>query len=440
MPPRDRQIHRRIRALAWPMILANLSVPLLGIVDTAILGHLGDSRYLSAVAISTSLLAFLYWGFGFLRMGTTGASAQTANMQESAGLLLKALLLSLVIALFILLAGHKLSHLGLRLMNADSTLLPLAQSYLHIRLFSAPAVLATYVVIGWLIGQQNTRWPLLIAIGTNVLNIALDYLFIVKLNLHSDGAAIASVISEYCGFGLALWAVRSSLKHSISFGIKQTWRYGPQIKQLLSSNLQLFIRTAALLFSFAFFTAQSAALGQNQLAANAILLQLMMISAYGLDGFAHAAEALVGEAYKHRDAQMLIATCRACAKYCAITAVTVSAALFLLEPPIIMVMTDLTAVRELVRDYYGWLVWLPILCAPSYLLDGIYIGTLKTKAMQWCMLFCVCLVFLPLWGLSQHWGNNGLWFAFCIFNLARGLSLALMFRRCVLKELKASSS
>ena len=137
MPPRDRQIHRRIRALAWPMILANLSVPLLGIVDTAILGHLGDSRYLSAVAISTSLLAFLYWGFGFLRMGTTGASAQTANMQESAGLLLKALLLSLVIALFILLAGHKLSHLGLRLMNADSTLLPLAQSYLHIRLFRA---------------------------------------------------------------------------------------------------------------------------------------------------------------------------------------------------------------------------------------------------------------------------------------------------------------
>ncbi|WP_159240453.1 MATE family efflux transporter [Zhongshania aliphaticivorans] len=438
MPPRDHQIHRRIKALAWPMILANLSVPLLGIVDTAILGHLGDSRYLSAVAISTSLLAFLYWGFGFLRMGTTGASAQAANKQEGAGLLLKALLISLLISLFILLAGHKLSYLGLSLMNADDTLLPLAKSYLHIRLYSAPAVLATYVVIGWLIGQQNTRWPLIIAISTNILNIALDYFFIIKLNLHSDGAAIASAISEYGGLGLALWAVRHSLRHMASFGIKQVWRYGPQIKQLLSSNFQLFIRTAALLFSFAFFTAQSAALGQNQLAANAILLQLMMISAYGLDGFAHAAEALVGEAYKRQDAHMLLSTCRACATYCVMTAAIMSAVLFLLKSPIVVVMTDLAVVQELVSEYYSWLIWLPLLCAPSYLLDGIYIGTLKTKAMQWCMLFCVCLVFLPLWRATLHWGNNGLWLAFSAFNLARGLSLALMFKRSVLQKLKVT--
>jgi MATE family multidrug resistance protein len=426
---------RRIRALSGPMILANLSVPLLGIVDTAILAHLDDSRYLSAVAISSSLLAFLYWGFGFLRMGTTGASAQAHNHTESAGLLIKALTLSGIIAIFILFTGHSLSHIGLSLMNANDSLMPLAQSYLHIRLYSAPAVLGTYVVVGWQIGQQQTRWPLAIALTSNVINIALDYVFVIKLNHYSDGAAVASAISEYCGFGLALWSVRSPLKHISKLGISHAWAQGPKLKQLLSSNFQLFIRTAALLFSFAFFTAQSATLGQNQLAANAILIQLMMISAYGLDGFAHAAEALIGEAYKRRDRALLITTCLACAKYCAITAVMASAALFIFKSSIIGVMTDLPAVGQLVRQYYYWIIWLPLLCAPSYLLDGIYIGSLKTQTMQWCMLFCVSAVYLPLWAVTQNWGNQGLWFAFSAFNLARGLSLALLFRYSILKNL-----
>ena len=174
----------RVWALAWPMILANLSVPLLGLVDTAILGHLSDSRYLSAVAISTSLLAFLYWGFGFLRMGTTGASAQLLNKPNDANaLLLKAAALSLFIALCIGIGGLALSDIGLRLMNTPESLQPLAQSYLHIRLFSAPAVLCTYVIVGWLIGRQQTRWPLIIAVTTNGVNIILDWIFIVGLEM-----------------------------------------------------------------------------------------------------------------------------------------------------------------------------------------------------------------------------------------------------------------
>ncbi|MBW2941085.1 MATE family efflux transporter [Zhongshania aquimaris] len=435
-----RPIKLRIRALAGPMILANLSVPLLGIVDTAILGHLSDSRYLSAVAISTSLLAFIYWGFGFLRMGTTGASAQAHNDKEGAGLLIKALAFSWAIAALILLGGNLLGHIGLSIMNADEVLHPLAQSYLSIRLYSAPAVLGTYVVVGWLIGQQQTRWPLAIAVTSNILNIGLDYLFIIKWGYQSDGAAAASAISEYCGFCLALWSVRMPLARMLRLGIQQTWSYGPSLKALFSSNLQLFIRTAALLFSIAFFTAQSAALGQNELAANAILLQLMMISAYGLDGFAHAAEALVGEAYKRRDPNILMAVCRACTNYCAITAIAVSALLFLLKPLIITGMTDLPAVNGLLNEYYFWLVWLPLLCAPSYLLDGIYIGALKTRAMQWCMIFCVCAVYLPLWAATRHWDNHGLWLTFSVFNLARGISLATLFKQSVLKNLPARKS
>lgn len=430
----------RVWALAWPMILANLSVPLLGLVDTAILGHLSDSRYLSAVAISTSLLAFLYWGFGFLRMGTTGASAQLLNKPKDANaLLLKAAALSLFIALCIWISGLALSDIGLRLMNTPESLQPLAQSYLHIRLFSAPAVLCTYVIVGWLIGRQQTRWPLIIAVTTNGVNIILDWIFIVGLEMSSDGAALASAISEYCGLGIGLWAVRGALIASFKQGLRYSWQYGPALKQLLNNNVHLFIRTAALLFSFAFFTAQGAVFGQSTLAANAILLQLMLVSAYGMDGFAHAAEALVGEAYSQGKPNALLRICQCCARYCVATALIASALLWLGETAILALMTDIDAVQHIASQHYNWLIILPLLCAPSYLLDGVFIGALKTQTMQWTMLASVALVYLPVWFISEELGNHGLWLSFCAFNLARSISLGLFFNRAILRPIAARS-
>jgi MATE family multidrug resistance protein len=441
MPPNTSAEHQagiatRVWSLAWPMILANLSVPLLGLVDTAILGHLSDSRYLSAVAISTSLLAFLYWGFGFLRMGTTGASAQLLNKPKDANaLLLKAAALSLVIALLIWIAGLALSNLGLQLMNTPDSLLDLARSYLHIRLFSAPAVLCTYVIVGWLIGRQQTRWPLIIAVTTNGVNIGLDWLFIIGLDMSSDGAALASAIAEYCGLLIGLWAVRRAIIANLHQGLRYSWQYGPALKQLLNSNIHLFIRTAALLFSFAFFTAQGATFGEATLAANAILLQLMLVSAYGMDGFAHAAEALIGDAFAQGKRGELARICLCCARYCFATAVLASVLLWLGEGRILDLMTDIDAVRLMASAHYGWLILLPLLCAPSYLLDGIFIGALKTQAMQWSMLASVMLIYLPVWLLSKELGNHGLWLSFCAFNLARSLSLSLVFKSSILKPL-----
>ncbi|WP_373083351.1 MATE family efflux transporter [Zhongshania sp.] len=425
----------RVWALAWPMILANLSVPLLGLVDTAILGHLSDSRYLSAVAISTSLLAFLYWGFGFLRMGTTGASAQLLSRPKDANaLLLKAAALGLTIAAFIWVAGLALSEIGLGLMNTPDALLPLAKSYLHIRLFSAPAVLCTYVIVGWLIGRQQTRWPLIIAVTTNGVNIVLDWLFIIVLEMSSDGAALASAISEYCGLAIGLWAVRSAVIETLRQGLRFSWRYGPALSQLLNSNVHLFIRTAALLFSFAFFTAQGAVFGQSTVAANAILLQLMLVSAYGMDGFAHAAEALIGEAFSEgrRDALASVSAC--CARYCLATALGASLLLWLGQGPTLNLMTDIEAVRHIANSHYGWLIIMPVICAPSYLLDGVFIGALKTQAMQWSMLASVAIIYLPVWLLSKGLENHGLWLSFCAFNLARSLSLALLYKPLVLNK------
>lgn len=433
-PNNDQSLSRRVYLLAWPMIIANLSVPLLGLVDTAILGHLADSRYLSAVAISTSLLAFLYWGFGFLRMGTTGASAQLLNDTEnSSALLIKAMVLALLIALIVMLAGRLALDSGLQLMNTSEQLMPLARNYLAIRLLSAPAVLCTYVVVGWLIGRQQTRWPLIIAVCTNLLNIVLDYFFIIVFEQHSDGAARASAISEYGGLILALWAVRRSIAGAWTNGMAKSWARGPAFRQLLSNNRQLFVRTVALLFSFAFFTAQGATFGQASLAANAILLQLMMVSAYGMDGFAHAAEALCGEAYSRRDRRELLRITRVCGYYCGVTAVMASLLLWLGQNSILSIMTGLAAVNEIASAHYFWLIALPLLCAPSYLLDGIFIGALQTRAMQWSMLGCVGIVYLPVWFLSQDSLNHGLWFSFCAFNLARGLSLGWLYSALIVK-------
>ncbi len=427
----QQQPHRQVLAMAWPMILANISVPLLGLVDTALLGHLEDARYLGAVAVGTALLSFLYWGFGFLRMGTTGASAQALggdDAAEPARVLLQSAILGLAIAAGLWLASAVLLPLGLALMEPPPASRELALTYLQIRLCSAPAVLFNYAVTGWLIGQQRPRWPLLIAVVTNGLNIVLDWLFIWVLGMNSDGAAIASVISEYAGAGLALLAVRAPLSAAplSADRLRALWR-DARYRRFLADNAGLFVRTAALLFAFAFFTAQGARLGPTVLAANAILLNLMLLAAYGLDGFAHAAEALVGEAVGRRDLRRFKRMCWHCLQWSLVTAALMTAVFWLGRDSILALMTDLAAVRTVADAHYPWLLALPLVAVWSYLLDGIFIGAMQTRWMQHSMLLSVFGVYLPLWYLGQGWGNHGLWLAFTAFNLARGLSLGAAF-------------
>ena len=213
-----RQAYYKIWRIAWPAILSNISLPLLGLVDSAILGHLNSAQFLAAVAIGTSILTFLYWGFSFLRMGTTGLVAKAVgasgsdigNSAQSQLFLFQSLLLSLVLGLLII-ASHPLwTQIGLNLMSKEPNISALAGSYLQIRIFSAPAVLITYSLVGWFIGHQNTRWPMLVALLTNLLNIGLDFFFIIGLDMGSDGAAWATLIAEYCGCALAIWA---ALRH-----------------------------------------------------------------------------------------------------------------------------------------------------------------------------------------------------------------------------------
>jgi MATE family multidrug resistance protein len=425
-------LDHKIWGIAWPAILSNISLPVLGLVDAAILGHLPDGRFLGAVAIGSALLSFFYWGFSFLRMGTTGlvARARGAGDHAAATLVLaRSAALALLIAALVLALHPALLAAGFALMAPQPDLLPLAQSYTAIRIASAPAVLVTYAIVGWFIGCQNTRWPMLFVVLTNLANIALDVVFIVGLGLGSDGAAIASVCAEYGGACLALWAVWHQLPERPD---RALWRQLTQWRaygRLLRSNRDLFLRTVCLLASFAFFTAQSDNLGTAVLAGNTLMLHLLMMAAYGLDGFAFAAEGLAGSALGAGRLDQFRRIVWRCARWSALAAVLASATFALAHPLLFPVLTDLPEVRDAMRASIWWLVAMPLAAAPSYLLDGVFVGAAATRHMMTTMLFSALLVYLPAWYLTRDLGNAGLWMAFVLFNAARGLGLYHVYRR-----------
>jgi len=424
--------HRDVWRLAWPMILSNISLPLLTAVDTALLGHLENAQYLGAVAVGGSILTFIYWSFGFLRMGTTSLNARAFGAEDANTcrlLLGQSTLLALALAIMLFSLQGLIFPFALSLMDPSPAIRELALAYTQIRIFSAPATLATYAIVGWFIGLQNTRAPLLIMLTTNILNILLDFLLIIGLDMNSEGAALATVTAEYAGLTVALYLIRRELKalggkllHHKLFKLSE---YRP----LLLVNRHLFVRTACLLFSFSFFTAQGARQGDELLAANAIILQLIMLTSYGLDGFAHASEALIGKSVGRKELPELYAVCRTTTFWALLTAILFTLLFAFAKLPLIGLFSDIEAVSLLVRQYYFWVLLLPLISVWSYQLDGIFIGAGKTQGMQNSMLFSCFIVYIPLWWLTQSWGNHGLWLAFCAFNLARTLSMSLLFHR-----------
>ncbi|HBM82553.1 MAG TPA: MATE family efflux transporter [Halieaceae bacterium] len=424
-------LDHKIWQIAWPAILSNISIPLLGLVDAGILGHLDDTRYLGAVAIGSALLSFLYWGFSFLRMGTTGrvARALGAGSEAQASLeLYRAGVLALALAGLVWLLHPLWLHAGLALMAPDATLLPLADSYARIRIISAPAVLMTYAIIGWFIGHGDTRWPMWVLIVTNLTNIALDVLFVVGLGWASDGAALATVLAEYTGLGLALFAVRRRLAPAAAPGRGELLDVHAYIS-LMRSNSHLFVRTITLLAAFAFFTSMGEKLGTATLAANALLMQLLLLTSYALDGFAYAAESLAGNRAGANDPRGFYQVVRRCGLWCAGSALALSIAFLVLQLPLFRLLTSLPDVLLVLDQHRLWLVLLPLVAAPTYLLDGVFIGTGETRPMMRTMLASALLVYLPVWYVTQPWGNHGLWLAFTLFNAARGLTLYSSYRR-----------
>ncbi|MEH6625449.1 MAG: MATE family efflux transporter [Motiliproteus sp.] len=417
-----RDMHRQVWKLAWPMIISNISVPLLGLVDTAVIGHLPDPRYLGAVAIGASLFSILFWGFGFLRMGTTGLTAQALgsdNHQALKLLLAQSLILAAAIGLLLILFQQPLISLGLRLMDPSPAVLAEARIYCNIRIFSAPAVLANYALLGWFLGLQNSRIPLALLISANLINILLDLLFVLGLEMTVDGVAWASVCADYGALTLGLWLTVNKFKElpaRFDSAPLLNWR---NYSELLRTNRYLFVRTLTLLFTFCFFTAQSAKLGDQALAANAVLLNFLLLISHSLDGFAHAIEALCGKFRGAKDDPRFYAVCRAATLWSLATALLLTLFFVFFGQMLIRLLTDIPTVISYAVEYLPWLILMPLIGVWSYLLDGIFIGANWFRPMQNCMLLSVLLIFLPSWYLSQPLGNHGLWLSLSLFLLAR---------------------
>jgi MATE family multidrug resistance protein len=405
-------------------------VPLLGLVDTAILGHLDHAKYLAAVAIGASVIGFIYWSFNFLRMSTTASTAQAigrGDIKEAKVVGLRAAIVGLSIGIILFIIHRPLVDFAVSLMGHNQDVKQLAADYIGIRICSAPAVLISYALIGWFIGNKQAKLPLVLVIVTNTINIALDYLFVIHWQMNSAGAAWATLVAEYSA---AILAVVCYVKQSKSVDNKlQLAVNGKKLLALLTVNRPLFVRTVILLGSFLFFTMQGANQGSDIVAANAIIMNLILTISFAMDGYAHACEAYCGEALGRKDMPMFFQTIRYCLHFCVVTALLFTAFFIFAKPWLITLFTSLPSIQALVAEYWLWLVAAPALSFLSYLFDGIFIAGSDTKAMQNTLLVSAFGVYLPVWWLSQGWANHGLWLAFSCFTVARFISLFICYRR-----------
>lgn len=412
------------------MIVSNISTPLLGLVDTAVMGHLDAAYYLGAVALGGLIFSFIYWGFGFLRMGTTGLVARAfgeKNEGEIKAVLSRALLLSQLIAWTLIGLKLPLSSLGFVLLDGGEAVESQAAMYVDIRFWSAPATLALYVLSGWFLGMQNVKAPLAIVLLTNLSNIVLDIYLVSVLHWGVAGVAWATVWSEYLGLILGMFLLHKRLRslRGRLYGLADISR----IKAMLAINGHLFIRTWCLIFAFAFFTAQGARLGEVVLAANAVLMNFQTFMAYALDGFAHAAEALVGRAVGEKNPELLRYSVKTAGGWSLGVACGFAVFYLFFGEFVIDRLTGLDAVRETADMYLPWLVAMPLVSFLCYLFDGVFIGAMLNRQMRNAMLFALFIGYLPTWYLCRDWGNQGLWLAMTVFMLGRSLSMSWIYAR-----------
>ncbi|AOZ13508.1 MULTISPECIES: MATE family efflux transporter [Pseudomonas] len=423
---RDRLTHRRVWALAAPMILSNISVPLVALVDSTVIGHLPHAHQLGAVAVGASLYVFLAWMMGFLRMGTTGFAAQAAGRGDGTALrqiLLQGLLLSVLLSLFLGAIALPFSSLALTVMQPSPELHQLTLDFFYTRLFGLPGALATYALVGWFLGTQNARAPLGILLTTNLVNIALNLWFVLGLDWGVVGSARASVIAEWSGALLGLWLTRGALRRFPGRVMWQALRVWQNWKPLLGVNRDIFIRSLMLQSVFFLITLQGARLGDATVAANALLLNGLLLAAHALDGLAHAVEALCGHAIGARDRTALRRSMVVASGWSLIASAGF-AVLFLFGGHLFIEMqTDIPSVRETAFHYVPYLALLPLIAVWSYLLDGLFIGATRAREMRNAMVISV-IVALPVAWAMQRLGNHGLWISFLLFMVLRSLTLA----------------
>ena len=423
-------MNREILRLAIPNILSNISVPLLSTVDTALMGRLSE-LHIGAVGLGAMIFNFVYWNFGFLRMGTTGLTAQAYGKHDEQNIILtlgRAMVVAILLAVLVILLQFPLAHLSFTLLNVHTDQLPLVQTYFGIRIWAAPATLALYALLGWFFGMQNAIYPLVLTIVINVVNIVCSYLFIVKWGMEVDGVAWGTVVAQYIGvlLALGLFAYRyGTLLRKLRWQLLQQWE---ALSRFLQLNADIFLRTFCLTFAFGFFYSQSSNSGDLILAANVILLQYLNWMSYGVDGFAFASESLVGKYAGAANEQKTRRAIRLCFWWGMTLAALFSLVYGLGGDAILQVYTDQTDVIAAARPFLFWMVLFPLLSTPCYLWDGIFIGLTAARAMRNSMLLAL-LVYVLSWYIFRTLGNHGLWLALLLFMIFRALFQFYLFRK-----------
>lgn len=428
----NRNWQKQVWWLAVPIILSNVTVPLVGAVDTAVTGHMDSPEPVAAVALGASVFSLVFWTFGFLKMGTSGSVAQAFGAKDNTTIrltIIRSLIIAAVLGVVIIALHNPMLDLALKIVGGEKRIEQLTREYFSIRVWSAPATLASYVLVGVLIGVQRMRSVFAFQLILNCTNVALDILFVPILGYGIAGVATASLISEYVALGFLLYLIREQIRSAFATASIDSLGQAEPLKRLLKLNSDIFIRTLLLGSCFFFFNASSAKFTSTVFAANVILMQLLHICAYALDGFAHAAETLTGQAWGSKNKQQFHGAVRASTQQAMSTAIVMSALLFIGGPTILHLFTNQIEVLEAADSLLLWLYVLPFLSVWCYQLDGIFIGTTHSREMRNAMIISAPLFFGLTTVLIPLFGNTGLWCAFSIFMVTRAITLYFFYPR-----------
>ena len=429
-------VNKEIYRLALPNIVSNFSIPLLGAVDTALMGRLESEHYLGAVGIGGIIFSFIYWGFGFLRMATTGLTAQAfgeKDLRECGCLLLRAICIGITSSLLLLIFQWHLIDLSFRLIEASPDVEHLARIYFHIRIYAAPATLCLHAFHGVFLGLQNARYPMFLTIVVNLANIVLNLVFVRLLDMTVEGIALATVIAQYIGLFVAvLFFLRYYRGILPKWNLRKILAFS-KLKRFLNISADIFIRTCCLVFSHAVFTAKSAALSDTFLAINTILLQYINLLSYAIDGFAFAAESLVGKYKGAQDLQNLKQTTRLIFLWAFLFGGVILLILVCLGERLLYVFTDQVALIEQAKVYLIWVIVAPVINVAAYIWDGIFLGATASRALRNSVIVST-LLYLSAVYLLMPFGNHGLWGALTLLLVARGVSLTVLAPKYLFKS------
>lgn len=434
-------MNKQILRLAIPFIISNITVPLVSTVDTALMGHFGSTAHLGAIGLGSAIFNFLYWNFAFIRMSTVGLTAQeygANNKVEMGRLLGRSLWVSLIGAVLLIIFRNQINSLSFYILKGEPHIEDIAQSYFRIRIFAAPATLGLYALTGWFIGMQNAKAPMFIAILVNILNLGFNFLFVIGMGMKSEGVAYGTVIAQYSGFALGILIIvikyKSYLKAISLSMLLNVKSYG----RFFKVNIDIFIRTFAVIFVLTWYNFASAEKGTLILGVNVIFLQLIYAFSYFSDGFANATEALVGKFVGKKN----ITELKKVVKYTFVWGICIAAIFTVLYAfawkPIMKIYTsDINVIAE-AKNYIGWIIAIPFVSIVTFVWDGVYLGATATAEQRNATLVSAFLFFAVYWILDQKLENHALLLAQLVFFGVRGILQTIYYKPAILYKMRAS--